>query len=513
MSIYRYEDPSGINLRANDIKAENMWQMNNLTGEYERVLTASDSPDPIALPYYLKTNSIDIDSGSNGTELTATALTFGDSAGNSTIDKAKAGVLTDIKTSIIDSADASNVTLQQFVGYDKSTKMLTKSPVTVALMKSPAAGGSSNTCIILYRDQLKIVLQDGSNITNIFPKMVQVSNGVGKAEMNVVDSTTGGILKLSNTANSAGQIMNVDDILVTNKLKALTSATAVATSKMLIYDTTSKAFNYSDIPGGGSTTLPYYLETNKVNMVASDGLSGIILEPLNANYSCISAENLTGTRPAYTRMYPNSISFKQSAATTSYDMNHDDVRITNQLKTLASITPTDTTKTVIYNTSTNTYGYATNTARRQLKRSMLEANMYSIAVDSASVYSITGGPGYPGITFQEGDMIYCSFDNLYADKWYNIHFNSLNVTKTAFKVSIVRGNDTSGLNWNNYFNTRNYQGDKVEYRILDASLSYGGSTIPANTFYFKIGSTVQWRATDLLLIEVIAVDKTSGSVV
>ena len=67
MSIYRYEDPSGINLRANDIKAENMWQMNNLTGEYERVLTASDSPDPIALPFYLKTNSIDIVFGSNGT--------------------------------------------------------------------------------------------------------------------------------------------------------------------------------------------------------------------------------------------------------------------------------------------------------------------------------------------------------------------------------------------------------------------------------------------------------------
>jgi hypothetical protein len=73
-------------------------------------------------------------------------------------------------------------------------------------------------------------------------------------------STTGNYGKLAETSlsfkdSSGTVVLDKGDVGVTNKLKALTAATSGANSKMLIYDTGTSAFNYTDIPSGGVGTV------------------------------------------------------------------------------------------------------------------------------------------------------------------------------------------------------------------------------------------------------------------
>lgn len=400
--FFFYGQPNNVDVQGNNARFENIYQKNHHTGEHERVLTAGDSPDPIALPYYLKNNSIDIDSGDNGSELTATALTFGDASGNTSIDKAKVGVLSDLKAGVVDAVDTAS-TNETIVSWNPVTKKFSKNPATTMLYSAALKG------ITFNRDTPSIVVQNSPNITTMTSSQFSITNGNSSTVTVGAGGAGGGYVIFSKLGNTS-KYMYIEDAVVTNNLKALTNATIGSNSKMLIYDTSTRVFNYTDVPSG--LVMPYYISSNKVNMVASDGLSGIILEPLNSSYSCISAENLTGTRPAYTRMYPNLLSFKQTASTTSYDMTHEDVKVTNQLKALGSMSKSSSTRPVIYNSTTGTYGYSTYNYASTTKW-VAPTNSTWLSTNPSS---ISGGTlsGYSGVVY-DFQTLQNPEDTLYID--------------------------------------------------------------------------------------------------
>jgi hypothetical protein len=248
MSFFDINNPNNVQFRLDSLKADDIYQKNHTTGEYERV-GAGDGP-PIALPYYLKQNSIDIDEGTNGTELTATNLTFGDASGNISIDKSKAKILSDIKTDIIDSALIPNHGNGDivFVGYDQVSKKLIRSPSMIKLNNDIFCNYSGITLNGAYYQSYRFGCANGLNTIQ------------GYASSNAANCA------FSINLNGAIYILNYEDIQVTNKLKTIAEKVTDANSKMLIYDATTKAFNYTELPSGGSATLPAYLGPNSILM-------------------------------------------------------------------------------------------------------------------------------------------------------------------------------------------------------------------------------------------------------
>jgi hypothetical protein len=91
------------------------------------------------------------------------------------------------------------------------------------------------------------------------PQQVYVGASSGANGIRLDGSTDQTLTVIKNGASS---ILNAEDIKVTNKLKALAAGTPGANSKMLIYDTVTKAFNHTNIPSGAD--LPSYILPTKL---------------------------------------------------------------------------------------------------------------------------------------------------------------------------------------------------------------------------------------------------------
>jgi hypothetical protein len=243
--LFYYDQPNPVRIRGQDCKFENVYQKNNLTGEYERVGGGGGD-----LPYYLKPNSIDIDEGTAGTELTATALTFGDAAGNASIDKAKVQILTDIKTMLEATPEAGVNNI--LMGYNPTTKKMVRNPPLAMLYTSSTAN--------LGMTPTSLFITGPTSSVNITPTSLRVGPSAQWILLNCT-TVTNPMLSLKKSGVTVN--LEYEDILTTNNLKALTAGAPGVNSKMLIYDTVTKAFNHATIPSG-SASVPSYVQPTKL---------------------------------------------------------------------------------------------------------------------------------------------------------------------------------------------------------------------------------------------------------
>jgi hypothetical protein len=324
MAWFDNKNPNNEDWRLKSLMSDDVLQLNRTTGQYERV-GAGDGGD---LPYYLKTNSIDIDEGANGTELTATNLTFGDAAGNISIDKTKAKILSDIKTDILDSPLIANGGSGDilFVGYDQISKKLVRSPATIKL-------GMNDV----------VFTNAGVKVKSGYYESYRFGCAAGLNKLQGFASTAAEDCAFSINLNGVFYKLNSDDIQVTNKLKAIAEKVTDANSKMLIYDATTKAFNYTALPSGGSATLPTYLGTNSIDLVTTsmEGSTIKISDPTSASF----------LRAGYITLQ------KISGTTTNANLTFNGVKAVENLEAL-STTPRLGKKLVVYDPTTKVFNHA-----------------------------------------------------------------------------------------------------------------------------------------------------------
>jgi hypothetical protein len=97
--LYFYDLPNAVKIRADKIKAEEIFVRDPSSGVYVK-LTPGGGGGGGSLPYYLKGNSVEIDDFTEGvgSALTSTSLILGDNAGNATLDKATIDTASRLKT-------------------------------------------------------------------------------------------------------------------------------------------------------------------------------------------------------------------------------------------------------------------------------------------------------------------------------------------------------------------------------------------------------------------------------
>jgi hypothetical protein len=331
-SIYYYDSPNETNIRTKRTKTDEMWVLNPATNEYERIIPGGGDGPPVAIPYYLKQNSIDIDEGTNGTELTATALTFGDSAGNVSIDKTKAKTLDDLHN-MLESATPNAGTNNVLIGYNPTTKKIIRNPSVVYLWNSAGVNAKLAPSYL--------TLMAPTTYTNINTSSVRLSDTAGLNTIGLDNPT--GIPSLQITKANTTLRFHHEDIEVTNKLKSLAAGTPGPESKMLIYDTTTKAFNHATIPSGGGADLPSYIKPNSIDLVTTsmEGSTIKISDPTSASL----------LRAGYLTLQ------KISGTTTNANLTFNGVKAVENLEAL-STTPRLGKKLVVYDPTTKVFNHA-----------------------------------------------------------------------------------------------------------------------------------------------------------
>jgi hypothetical protein len=239
-----------VKIRGKTATFEDIYQKNHVSGAYERVGGGGGAD----LPPYLKANSIDIDDPGNlGTELTGTALTFGDSTGNVSINLAKAKVLDDLNT-MLESATPDAGAFNVFTAYDPTTKRLVRNPPNVRLWNSATANGFFTPTFFSYT---------GANGFSTFaPHLIGIRNNPSSTGISITNTNT--VQKVTFIDPSGNRDFMIADIDVTNKLKALAAGTPGVNSKMVVYDSVTKAFTHATIPSGGGADLPTYIKPTKL---------------------------------------------------------------------------------------------------------------------------------------------------------------------------------------------------------------------------------------------------------
>jgi hypothetical protein len=248
MSYFNLQEPNGYETRFHKILSDEYWVKQGDT--FVPLVPGGGGGD---IPYYLKPNSIDIDDPGNlGTELTGTALTFGDSTGNVSINRAKAKVLDDLNT-MLESATPDAGAFNVFTAYDPTTKKLIRNPPNVRLWNSATANGFFTPTSFSYT---------GANgFSSVAAHLIGIRNNPSSTGISIINTNT--IQKITFIDPSGNRDFMIDDIAVTNKIKALAAGTPGVNSKMLIYDTTTKAFNHATIPSG-SASVPSYVQPTKL---------------------------------------------------------------------------------------------------------------------------------------------------------------------------------------------------------------------------------------------------------
>jgi hypothetical protein len=294
-----------IDIRLNKIKANDIYQLNRSTDEYERVSTGSGGGG--ADFYYLKSNNIKIDdvpsntftnvdsnsvdvvnnTNNTSSSLLSNKLILGDINGNSELDKASINTTNMIKNNLLLPIETLANEFQELLYYNTSTNDIKKT--NSIKLKSPAypaytnkitfsdiildavALGSTNIGyygLNIYsspNNQRTSIFNSFLNIYEITSKLATILN---KESLNIgsyvsssstirndMDRVMLNKTSLSFSDSTTSYILNKEDIKVTNKLKALTTKVPDINSKMMIYDDTTKNFNFTDIPSTSST--PY----------------------------------------------------------------------------------------------------------------------------------------------------------------------------------------------------------------------------------------------------------------
>lgn len=388
--------PNTINIRVDQLWVEDAFQKNHSTGAYERVGTGGEGGN---LPEYIKPDHIDMVTS----KLTNNELSFGESV----LDKTKVDTLSDLKTKIYDEAD---------VGV--GNRLVSWHPTLKTLVKN-----SPN--VYIFSGDNEIYFSGSNPLINVRFGATANINTIGMSA-----SALGGFLRLHK--GGVVRFLYAEDIDVTNKLKALTSATAGVDSKMLIYDTSSKAFNYTDIPssGGVAPVLPYYLKTNSVELDnPAAGTPQRILCKENYNVAM-----LTPTRLQVTNGYAAQVNISTTTDVGGYiylekngyggrNLTAEDVDVTNKLKALTPATAGNNSKMMMYNESTKAFNYSVipSYKNKYIKYSPTSMNQLPYSIEAAWNVSTKVLSGYDPsdvrrfYTMNEpGDTLYIDLANYWT---------------------------------------------------------------------------------------------------
>lgn len=457
--FFYYDFPNELDCRARKVRADEYWVKDPSSSSFVPLVPGGGGGDA-GLPYYLKPNSIDIDQGDAGVELGATSLTFGDSAGNSVLDKAKVDILTDLKTA-----------------KDKSYTMLTTGLASPVSYKPSTGTFETNNAIFLYNPPNPVVnntmsvsgyaVRAPGYTTTLYvngSRCVYSDNGITHRIDTIVDSIPGktGLL-IGEGLNK--KTLTIDDITVTNQLKALTVATPGVNSKMLIYDTTTQAFNHADIPAG--STGYAYNKANGIDLSVSTFSEGIRVMSTTGIQTVIDGHSISMNDMFGEGGYPT-IDFEK-------------------FKQLANQSA-KTTKSYVIDLAT----------------------AKTLKFTAPSTYTIGSQAGLTTITgIKAGDKYFFknnagfTFD---PTVWYALPFGNVHLTpNTKFKVTLYRdisetakGAGTYDLLWNTY----DYNKDTAQVRYCGTGIG----SLPVNTLLLnvKIGAgNPAWSEKDVFCIELV----------
>lgn len=318
MSIYNPQFPNSLHIRAKKVQADDYLILDRLTGQYVPLKSGGDGPTPTGLPYYLKANAVALDDGPGGhvASLESSGVTF--VAGQehekwgaldiqenrfkvNRIDNDVADV--DLKANILNDR-VDNITNVQLPAHEASINQVDAKVTNITSVVLPAHEASinqiddkvtninnvtipainakvttnTNDITVLKAKQLKdpIVFTTSNrelkmgavsginyrdktapipNSVNITSETVECGSSVWKTVMNPSNFT---LIAGANT-----HVITTDSIMTLTALKNMTPITGATSSKMVVFNPSTKVFNHTDIPsGGGDLQRGYYrLET------------------------------------------------------------------------------------------------------------------------------------------------------------------------------------------------------------------------------------------------------------
>lgn len=325
MSLFNFNSPNALELRAHDIKADNIYQWNETSQEYVRI---DDGGDGDSVPYWAqpekahiidnfthdsakhdklgyivetttdgtrqKANltkeslTIDDEATSTGSLLTSTELVFGDAVDNSSFTKVGAKTLNEI-TARVDKPDP--ISTDKLLIYD-STNSMYKTTSWKDYLKSNHAefiGTFYNAKV--SGDKVSVFSKDAGTVSSVSAGAVQVASKISAVDsspdynkpytalFNFAIQCKAGSTYAS-TEISPGTIalrqpdytqfkLDTTHFADLMKLTAKTLMTTPTTDeKMVLYNTTTKAYHYTTIPG--EPILPPYILPSSIEFIGTD---------------------------------------------------------------------------------------------------------------------------------------------------------------------------------------------------------------------------------------------------
>lgn len=442
MSIFNNLYPNAIDITSRKVTANEVWVDDpDVPGAKAKLVPGGGGGGESH--YYNKANSIKIDAPG----VTSYTQIDQDSVDVQNNDTVTAASLLSNKLVLTDSIDTVELTkadiqaanrLKNIIdggNIEASAKVVTYNTATKALSYETNWN---------YLQSARVYFTSMASICQLDPVQLYLANG--STNINVSYNQIA-VTKVGVTKN-----LTFEDVDVTNKLKALTTATPGVNSKMLIYDTSTKAFNHTDIPSG---TVPYYVKTSSIEMVGG-------------------ADTLN--------IYPTGIQVSNGSET--YTMGVSDAKITDNLKYLSSTSPGTNSRSVIYNTVTKAFNYA-NSPGVSKKITMNSAGFFTVVTDPLTGASNT----FKTYSLNDNDslIIDCTGGNYMSyNQWRALRVTPAGTNNYTVKIEVVKQVDG---NWSSP-NAGTRGTDR--YDIADVVWFHNPSvitstvTVPARSLLFQL---------------------------
>jgi hypothetical protein len=226
----------------------------------------------------LKENEIEFNGDNKGLILNSDGFIFGDLNGNTSVKKVDGTNLVKLSSAITDPVNSTvdnNNTVLVYNGVDQKIKRTNALwfANTAATVGSKLSYTGLNSVSLLYNSDLMAHYLSIANKTSFLANISKFDSvTVGSClstDSSVVDGSKDysklmlGTLAFKNATSTV--TMNRDDIIATNNLKSLVSKTPDGNSKMVIYDNSSKVYNFADIPASSNTVVKKKLVLTSLN--------------------------------------------------------------------------------------------------------------------------------------------------------------------------------------------------------------------------------------------------------
>lgn len=282
MSLFSISQPNDLRIRSQQIYGEEFFVKEVSTGDWIPLKPGGGGGD---IPYYLEPTTIEMKTTTptvKESTLESGQLSLKDAVGSAILDRSSIDATNLVKKMLIDPV-VSNVDHKPVV-MDSMGKMKQMDPLITkgvdnltrigqtlvegidgGKLRFSSAASSSVTLSSTHAAISKINVS--TNFNNIIG--TKLTGNIYSFDGTKPRSETTDIALTFHTDSSNRVTLNMDDVTVTNKLKALSSKVKDAGSKMLIYDAGTKAYNYTDIPTSGGM-VPDYIKPTKIEMIDVD---------------------------------------------------------------------------------------------------------------------------------------------------------------------------------------------------------------------------------------------------